>query len=373
MIEVEAFQPGKYVQSGKFRCFVPSCVNAEWEWKSQKINILLESASNKLGELKGLSRQAPNVDLFISLSADAEATSSSRIEGTQTELDETIQSELAISPSRRGDWREVRNYIEALRETRAKPLPVSSRMIRRAHKTLMRGVRGKNKAPGEFRRAQNFLGAKENPDFVPPPHLEVAALMSDMEKFLHNEKIDAPWLIRIAVAHYQFETIHPFLDGNGRIGRLIIPLYMTEKGMTDKPLLYMSRYLEKNKARYYDNLMRARGGEMEEWLVFFLRGVEYAAAAAARDLDDTMRLKETATAQIRQEFARSDSALKLLDALFRHPVVDIADAARECGITPAAARTLVGKMCDIKLLREETGQRRNRLFFFRPYLDIFDR
>ena len=376
MIEVEAFQPGKYVQSGKFRCFVPSRVNAEWEWKSQKINKLLESASNKLGELKGLSRLVPDVSLFIFLSASAEATASSRIEGTQTELDEAVSPEDEVRPERRDDWREVQNYIAALRDARENEpvLPVSSRVICRAHEILMRGVRGKNKAPGEFRKIQNWLGnTPTSPEFVPPPASDVGALMSDLEKFLHNERIATPVLVRAAIAHYQFETIHPFLDGNGRIGRLIVPLYLAETEMTDKPLLYISRYLAKNKLRYYDNLTRARAGDMARWLEFFLLGVGNAADESADALTATIEIKNTATEKIRKTFKRSGKGLALLDYLFAHPIIGVDDAARECRIAYPSANELVGKMVQMNLLREETGQRRNRRFVFREYLDIFDR
>ena len=376
MIEIENFQPGKYVQNGKFRCFVPSAVNDEWIWRGGELNVLLESAAHALGELKALSLQAPNVDLFISLSASAEATVSSRIEGTKTEFDEAMQPEPEIHPERRDDFHEVRNYIAALQEAleREPRLPVSSRMICRAHKTLMQGVRGKNKDPGAFRRVQNYLGdSEENPVFVPPPPQMVDELMSDLEKFLHNDRIKLPALMRIAIAHYQFETIHPFMDGNGRIGRLIIPFYLTEKGMTDKPLLYMSRYLERNKGRYYDNLMRARGGDIARWLAYFLRGAQYAAETTTRALTDMMRLRDSARATIKRIFARSESAAVLLESLFRRPVVSIEDAARECGITRGAARTLIGKMREAGLLRELTARHRNRLFVFREYLDIFER
>lgn len=373
MIEVESFQPGKYVQNGKFRCFVPSVINVQWSWKSYKISNLLESASNKLGELKGLSQQVPDVGLFIFLLAHAEATSSSRIEGTRTELDEAVSPEDEVRPERRGDWREVRNYVEALKEAGAAPLPVSSRMIRRAHKTLMQNVRGENKAPGEFRAFQNYLGEEDNPDFTPPPPQEVAALMSDMERFLHNDRIALPSLIRIAIAHYQFETIHPFGDGNGRIGRLIVPLYLTDRGLTDKPLLYISRYMEKNKALYYENLMRGRTGDMERWLQYFLAGVEYAAADSARALNAVINLRREATAKIQKEFKRSGKGLVLLEYLFTNPVIGVDDVAQKCGVTYASANALTEKMAQMQLLREETGQRRNRRFVFREYLDIFER
>ena len=375
MIDVDAFQAGQYVQNGEFRCFVPSLVNDQWEWRHPEINVLLAKASHSLGELNAFSRQAPNTDLFVYFSARAEAAASSRIEGTRTVLDEVVGPENEVLPERRGDLHEVQNYVAALREVRESPaLPMSSRLIKRAHRTLMQGARGQNKSPGAFRRMQNWLGeAPSSAAFVPPPASEVDALMSDLERFLHNDRIQVSPLIRIAVAHYQFETIHPFMDGNGRIGRLIIPLYLVEKGITDKPFLYMSRYLEKNKARYYENLMRARAGAMSDWLKFFLVGADNAAAESARALKDMMALRETAAETIRLAFVRGESAAALLDFLFEQPVVGGADVAKRCGITPAAARTLIDKMRGIGILQELTKRRRNRLFVFREYLDIFKR
>lgn len=374
MIEVESFQAGKYVSSGENRCFVPSLVNDEWNWQSPKIYELLERTSYRLGKLQGLSSLSPDLGLFIFLFARREAVASSRIEGTQTELDETAKPETEIPPERRDDWCEVLNYVMALEEAQAEPLPVSSRMICRAHRTLMRGVRGKNKAPGEFRRVQNHLPASPVSDaFYPPPASEVDALMSDLEKFLHNDRISLPMLMRAAIAHYQFETIHPFLDGNGRIGRLIIPLHLQDKGMTGKPLLYLSRYLEKNKMRYYENLTRARGGDMARWLEFFLRGVEYAAEDSARALIAAIDLEKKAAKTIQKEFKRGGRGPALLEYLFANPVIGVDNVADKFQITYAAANAMVDKLARIKLLREEAGRRRNRLFFFREYLDIFKR
>ena len=374
MIEIENFAAGKYVRSGEHRCFVPSLINDEWTWQSPEIHELLERASHRLGKLQGLSSLAPGLGLFIFLFARREAVASSRIEGTRTELDETAKPEAEIHPERRDDWREVRNYVAALEEARRLPLPVSSRMIRRAHRTLMRGVRGKNKAPGEFRRVQNHLPASPVSEiFYPPPASEVGALMSDLEKFLHNDRIKLPALMRIAVAHYQFETIHPFLDGNGRIGRLIIPLYLVEKEMMDSPLLYMSRYVEETKMQYYENLTRARNGDMARWIGYFLTVAARAAEDGTRALAEVLRLKDEAAAKINAKFKRGGKAPALLEHLFQNPFISVDDAARECGLSYPSANSLVRGMTKIGLLREEAGRRRNRLFVFREYLDIFNR
>ncbi len=371
MIEIERFKAGKYIQNGEYRCFVPSFVDREWGWKDAEINLLLEKTAHQLGELKAFSRQTPNIGLFINLWSESEAVSSSRIEGTQTDLDEALKPELEINPGRRDDWQEVRNYITALKEAEDSALPVSSRLIKTAHKALMQGVRGQNKAPGEYRKTQNWLEKTPvSAKFIPPPALHVDALMGDLEKFLHNDKL--PALIRIAVAHYQFETIHPFLDGNGRIGRLIIPLYLAGKGAIGSPLLYMSHYLEKHKLPYYECLTRVREeNDMAGWLKFFMRGVEQSAKNAARALIKTQALKEKTTGEIHKIFKRSGKPLMLLDLLFRQPIINAEEAAQACGITYAAGRRLAVKMTKAKILRETAGRTRRRLFVFDSYLDIF--
>lgn len=372
MADIERFRAGTYVQNGEYRCFMPSFVHTEWGWKSPEINILLEKAAHRLGELKAFSRQAPNINLFIAFWARSEAVSSSRIEGTQTELDEALKPESDVKPENLLDWQEVQNYIEALREAESSNLPVSSRLIKAAHKTLMRGVRGQNKAPGEYRKTQNFIGkTAKSAVFTPPPASHVNALMGDLEKFLHNDKL--PALVRIAVGHYQFETIHPFLDGNGRIGRLIIPLFLAGQGLIGKPL-YMSHYLEKHKLRYYEYLTHVREkNRLAQWIRFFLRGVEQSAKDAALAFAEMQTLKEKTTKTIHTVFKRSNKPLVLLEHLFREPFIGVDDAAKICQIQRAAAGRLVRKMERANILRETTGQSRNRLFVFDSYLKIFRR
>jgi hypothetical protein len=210
---------------------------------------LVEKSSIAIGQLDAYSHQIPNIDLFIRMNVVKEATVSSRIEGTQTNMEEALLKETDIQPERRNDWVEVNNYIQALNESigHLGELPLSSRLLKEAHKTLLQGVRGEHKLPGEFRRSQNWIGGSAllSAVFIPPVWEEVNNLMGDMENFLHNEDTGLTNLIKIAIAHYQFETIHPFLDGNGRIGRLMITLYLVEKGIIQKPVLYLSDFLIK--------------------------------------------------------------------------------------------------------------------------------
>jgi len=230
---------------------MPTPINDRWQWITPDINHLLESAAVKLGELNCFARLVPNIDLFIQLHVTKEAVVSSRIEGTQTNIDEALLPEEEIRPERRNDWKEVNNYITALNSAieEFRHLPISSRLLKQTHKILLDSVRSEHKMPGEFRISQNWIGGASLADatFIPPHQEHVEALMSDLEKFLHNDDIKLPDLIRIGIAHYQFETIHPFLDGNGRIGRLLISLYLISAGKLDQPLLYPSVFFEKKR------------------------------------------------------------------------------------------------------------------------------
>jgi len=273
-ISIEHFKAGRWEKGMGFKSFVPNPINNQWTWENGELNTLLEKASAKLGELNSFSRLVPNIDLFIQLHVAKEAVISSRIEGTQTNIDEALLPESEVNPGRRNDWKEVNNYMRALNEATIalEKLPLSSRLLRKTHKILLDGVRGEHKLPGEFRNSQNWIGGNSISDatFIPPAKHHVEDLMSDLEKFLHNQEVKVPSIIKAGIAHYQFETIHPFLDGNGRIGRLLITLFLISQGMLNKPLLYLSIYFEKNKGLYYDNLMAVRErNNMLQWLKYF--------------------------------------------------------------------------------------------------------
>lgn len=378
MISLDQYKAGHYERTAGYQFFVPSEINDEWTWQQSEINALLEKAAVHLGELNSFSKLVPNIDLFIQMHVTKEAVVSSRIEGTQTNIGEAFLPEAEIPSERRNDWREVINYIRAMNAAvrDLQTLPTSSRLMCRTHAILMARVRGEQKQPGEFRRSQNWIGGHTLNDavFVPPHHEYVGKLMGDLEKFLHNERIQTPALVRIAIVHYQFETIHPFLDGNGRIGRLLIPLYLVSRGILHAPLLYLSRFFEKDKGLYYDNLMRVRThNDMTQWLKYFLTGVDEISAQAVQALMQVMQLKDKIEKDIDAKTGRrAGNALKLLNYLFKRPMTSINDAAKTCKITFKSAADLVKEFERLKILEELTGYSRNRIFVFKPYMKIFD-
>ncbi len=377
MKEFEKYSAGHFEKGFGYQFFVPELINDAWSWRTPIINKLLEKAAIKLGELNSFARLVPNIELFIQLHVTKEAVASSRIEGTRTNMDEALLPIEEIKPERQNDWLEVKNYIAALNEAivELQNLPISSRLLRKTHKKLLQSVRGEHKLPGEFRISQNWIGGTSLSDaiFIPPQHQLVNSLMGDLESFLNNDQIEVPALIKIAIAHYQFETIHPFLDGNGRIGRLMITLYLVNEGILEKPLLYLSEYFENSKELYYDNLTRVRThNDILQWIKYFLVGVEKTAANAVDTLSKVIQLKENLESQINSGFGRrSNSALILLNTLFQSPVTTVDNAAKKCSLSYKAANDLVRIMQEKQMVEEMTGQSRNRIFIFKPYLNIF--
>ena len=296
-MRIEDYNSGEYRQEYRYKSFIPTKINQEWVWTDSKINSLLSEANLMLGNLNAFSLYVPNIEVFIRMHVIKEATQSSRIEGTQTEMEEIILSEEDIQPERKDDRKEVQNYIEAMNSSISKleSLPISTRVLRDAHKILMQGVRGEGKHPGSFRTSQNWIGGATINDavFVPPSHTELNELMGDLENFLHNENIDVPSLIKTAIIHYQFETIHPFLDGNGRIGRLLITLQLVSSGILKKPVLYISDYFEKHRTLYYDNLNGVRtNNNLGQWIKFFLVGVIETSKSGIQTMQSILKLKE---------------------------------------------------------------------------------
>jgi Fic family protein len=371
------YKAGVFQKQFQYRSFTPTPINHPWVWEDPKINTLLEQANRSLGELNAFSLIVPDVDLFIRMHIIKEANTSSRIEGTATTLDEAVlPKKEEIAPERRDDWEEVQNYVEAMNAAieELEKLPLSNRLLLKTHAILMQGVRGHHKTPGEFRRSQNWIGGTSISDavFIPPHHDELPELMSDLEKFWHNEEIEVPHLVRIAISHYQFETIHPFLDGNGRIGRLLVTLYLVSHKLLAKPSLYLSDYFEKNKGAYYDALTRVRASnDLAHWIKMFLVAVIATAEKGKTTFQKILALRNKVEAQILTMGRRAKNARKLLMFLYKEPMVNTVTVSKKLKISSVAAHQLVKRMGDAGILVEMTGFKRNRLFQFKRYFDLF--
>lgn len=375
-MNADEFDPGVWRRQYQYRSFSPVLVNHEWRWTDPRINTLLERATRALGELNAFSLIVPDIDLFLEMHIAKEANQSSRIEGTQTAMGDAVMSEALVSPEKRDDWREVHNYIDALNHAIADldRLPLSNRLICETHAILMRGVRGEHKMPGEFRSSQNWIGGSGPSDaaFVPPHHSEIPELMADLERFWHNDEIEVPDLVRAAISHYQFETIHPFCDGNGRIGRLLITLYLISKGLLHKPSLYLSDFFERHRASYYDALMAVRvSGDMNHWLRFFLTGVAETATKGRGTFQKILALRTESESRVHTLGRRGTNGLALLQVLYRRPVMSVGEIAEAIDVSVPTANALVAEFERLGLLREATGYARNRLFIFETYLELF--
>jgi Fic family protein len=375
-MKFESFKAGRWQQRYQYKSFEPVPVNLEWTWENPTINTLLESANRALGELNAFSLIVPDIDLFIQMHVVKEAQTSSRIEGTQTGIDEALMPEEQIQPEKRDDWREVRNYIDAVNTAIAKlpNLPLTNRLLKQTHSILLRGVRGKHKQPGEFRTSQNWIGGSSLTDavFIPPHPDGVPELMSDLELFWHNDQIAVPHLVRLAITHYQFETIHPFLDGNGRIGRLLVPLYLVSNGLLAKPSLYLSDFFERNRASYYDALMRVRtSNDLIHWVRFFLSGVGETASKGRDTFQKILALRTEVEQSILVLGKRTPNAKRLLNLLYSNPLVSSADIRKALDVSQPTGDKLIQDFEKLGILKEITGQSRWRMYAFERYLSLF--
>jgi Fic family protein len=334
-------------------------------------------ADQAVGRLDGVVGILPNPDLFVAMYVKQEAVLSSQIEGTQASLTDVVQFEAEEGEEAGNiDVAEVVNYVGAMGKglERLKEFPLSLRLIREIHAELMKGVRGSEKSPGEFRTTQNWVGPAgsnlNNALFVPPPPHLVPQVLGQFETFLHDDSL--PPLVHAGLAHAQFETIHPFLDGNGRMGRLLITFLLCQREVLARPLLYLSVYLKRHRAEYYDRLQAVRvSGDWEQWLLFFLRGIQEVAREASVTARRILELRERFRDQLGKQGKASGNLQRALDVLFAHPAVTSASLARELEVNYVTANVIASKLSALGVLHESTGYKRNRRFLFKPYLDLF--
>ncbi|MBV6485626.1 MAG: hypothetical protein KFKLKKLM_02196 [Flavobacteriales bacterium] len=376
LLSMKNFEAGKRINQGTYKSFQPEYINRKWTVENIELLSLLSQADRQLGRLDMYSEYIPNIDLFISMHVLKEATQSSKIEGTKTNIEDALLEWEDVNEEKRDDWEEVQNYIAALNGAidNLKKLPLSSRLIKETHKTLLDGVRGKHKLPGEYRTSQNWIGGASINDaiFIPPIHSSVNDYMGDLEKFAHNEEYYFPELLKIALIHYQFETIHPFLDGNGRVGRLMIILYLVEKKILKKPILYLSDFFERNRTLYYDNLMRVREkNDLEQWFKFFLVGVIETAKNSISTFDSILKLKEDVEIKLKKLGSRSNNAQTIVNNLFQKPMIDAQKAKELTGLSLPSVYTLIDELEKLQIIEEITGGKRGKLYLFRDYLKLF--
>lgn len=373
---MKEYKAGTYILHKGYKPFVPSFINEDIDWKLEELSSLLQDASLWLGKLNSYADLIPDIDFFIKMYATKEATNSNRIEGTRTTFEDAISPVEQVKPELRDDWHEVQNYIQAINYSveMLNELPLSMRLLKEAHKILLQGVRGAHKTPGEIRKTQNWIGGSSLQDafFVPPEPNLLPDLLSDIEKFLHNEYIQVPELIRAGIAHYQFETIHPFLDGNGRTGRLLIILYLISTGLLNKPVLYISDFFERNRMSYYDSLsMVKQNDNITQWLKFFLTGVIETSKNSIKTFDEIIKLKKDVENKLTKIGKKATNGQRLLELLYSKPKVNSKLVSEGLGITPATVNGLLKAFVEVGILQEKTGFNRNRFYVFEEYIKIF--
>ncbi|MGB3078777.1 MAG: Fic family protein, partial [Saprospiraceae bacterium] len=354
------FKSGHYVNQGFYKSFQPEMINRAWHIDNIDIIHLLGQADRLIGGLNTYAKRLPDLNLYLGMHILKESTQSTKIEGTQTNIQEALFDADDIHEADKNDWSEVNNYNLAMHwaMNELEALPISSRLIRQTHKLLMDGVRGQHKQPGEYRTSQNWIGGATINDarFIPPVHMSIPDLMSDLEKFIHNDEIRFPELLKIALIHYQFETIHPFLDGNGRTGRLLIPLYLVEKKILAHPILYLSAFLEKNKTLYYENLTRVReDNDISHWFKFFLVGIMETAKEGIDTLEKIIKLTEEIERSLLTLGTRTTNARKVMMYLYEKPLINAKRIAEVTQLTPASSYKLISDLERLNILNEITG------------------
>jgi len=371
---------GEYIAQLKgslqYKAFVPNPLPFKIDMDDE-LQSLLSKADLTLGRLDGIAETLPNVDFFILMYIRKEATLSSQVEGTQATFADVLKAEAKVEDSEiHKDVDEILNYIKSMNYglERLKTLPFSLRLIKEIHKMLLKGVRGEGRDPGEFRRSQNWIGGTtiQRASFVPAPVREMMSLLDNFEKFLHDNSL-MPILLKTGLIHAQFENIHPFLDGNGRIGRLLITFYLCQQKALDKPLLYLSEFFKKYRTEYYNRLDAFHEkDDVEKWLKFFLEGVAVTAEQAIETSKKILKLREEDSKKILGLNRSVPKATLVFNSLFSTPLVTIKDVEKITGLKNPNALTLIKKLTEVGILKEITGRKRNKIFTYQAYVSLFD-
>lgn len=376
-MKLEDYKSGEYKQGVGYKAFLPSKINHNWGWEDTKLDYLLAEANRQIGELNAYSLLLPNVDLYIKMHVTIEANKSSRIEGTKTTIEDDLSDLQDVSLEKRDDWEEVQNYVKATNfsiERINEGFPICNRLFKEIHKILLAGVRGEKKTPGEFRISQNWIGGTmpSTAVYVPPLVEDLNNCLTDLELFINNEKIDTPELIKIAIIHYQFESIHPFLDGNGRIGRLLIPLYLQSKKYLDNPCLYISFFFEKNRDLYYQKLNNVRtNNDIIGWIKFFLEGIIETAKIAKEKFKNVVELTKKIDGKLAELNVKFDNAKKVMDYFYNEPYSSRKKIADALEMPDSTVNGVVNELKRVNIIKETTGFSKNQIFVFTEYVNIF--
>ena len=375
-MKFESFQAGVWRQQTQYKSFSPVPVDHEWTWEDGRIHTLLERSAKALAELNAYSQIEPDIDLFIQMFLFKEACHSCHIEGAHLAIDEALMPEAQVAPEKRHDWQMVHDYVDAVGGA-AEGLeaePLSCRLLCQIHAKLVDGASGPHGPAGEFRVTQNWIGGSGLLDAVfPPPHpSEVPDLMEDLEAFWTNESVDVPHLIRIGISHYQFETVHPFGEANGRLGRLLIPLYLVDRGVMRKSSLFLSEFFDRNRAHYHDALMRVRiGNDIIHWIRFFLTGVAETSIRGNAVFQKVLALRRERNVSVSKLGRRAQIGRELIHLLYRTPYVTASDVAGKLGVSIPTANALIRDFVSEGILKQVAGARRNRGFAFSEYINLF--
>lgn len=376
MFKAGTYKKHHYKKEYQYESFSPSLINESFEWQDPKITVFLEESIKLLGELNSYSNLIPDINFFIKMHVAKEATSSSKIEGTKTEINEAVLPKDKIAIEKRDDWEEVNNYIKAMWHAirTLEKLPLCLRLVTDAHKILLSGVRGHEKQPGNIRKSQNWIGGSSLKDafFIPPHHEELPSLLSDLEQFWHNEDLNMPVLIKTALTHYQFETIHPFLDGNGRIGRLLITLQLISHNILSLPTLYISDFFERHRSSYYDSLNMVRASNnIEQWIKFFLSAISETSKKGIITFEKISALRDRYESIISEMGRRKELGGKLLVFLFSNPTIDTRTVNKEFNIAFNTANGIIQEFVNKGILTPKTPHSRNRTYEMKGYIDLY--